>query len=76
MISKMVAEHANVPPRCPRHRRTEAGNFGKFRYRKCLRNMVAEHANVPPRCPATAGPTRGILANSATGIFNVGYRVR
>jgi hypothetical protein len=32
----MVEEHANVPPRYPRDRRTDAGtdagNFGKFRY--------------------------------------------
>ena len=67
MISKMVAEHANVPPRCPRRRRTDAGNFGKFRYRKSPRNMVAEHANVPRAAPAVAGPTRGILTNFATG---------
>jgi small neutral amino acid transporter SnatA (MarC family) len=29
--------------------------------------MEAEHANVPIAHPAFAGPTRGILANSATG---------
>jgi hypothetical protein len=28
----MEAEHANVPPRYPRDHRTDAGNFGKFRY--------------------------------------------
>jgi len=47
----MVAEHANVPTRYPRPRRTDAGNFGKFPYGKCLRKMVAEHANVPTRYP-------------------------
>jgi hypothetical protein len=30
----MVAEPAKVPPRCPRPYRTDAGNFGKFRYGK------------------------------------------
>ena len=30
----MLAEHANVPPRCPRPRRTDVRNFGKFRYGK------------------------------------------
>ena len=47
----MVAEHANVPQRCPRHRRTYVRNFGKFRCGKRLRKMVAEHANVPTRYP-------------------------
>ena len=30
----MLAEHANVPTRCPRDHRTDVGNFGKFRYGK------------------------------------------
>jgi hypothetical protein len=35
------------PPALLRSHRTDAGNFGKFRYGKSVCKMVAEHADVP-----------------------------
>jgi len=56
-LRKIVAEHANVPPHCPRPLPIRRWEFWQIPLRGNLRKMVAEHANVPPHCPRPS-PTR------------------
>jgi len=45
-----VAEPANVPPRCLRRCRTDAGNFGKFRYGEKCPPRGSGTCQCSPRC--------------------------
>jgi len=59
------------PVRCPRVRRTDEGNFGKFRYGEMRVLFVEEHANVPCALPRVRRTDEGNFGKFCYGEMRV-----
>jgi hypothetical protein len=70
-LRKIVAEHANVPPHCPRPLPIRRWEFWQIPLQKKPPQNRSGTCQCSPALPApVANPTMGILANSSTGKSN------
>ena len=70
-LRKIVAEHTNVPPHCPRPSQSRRWEFWQIPLREKPPKNRSGTCQCSPALPAPiANPMMGILANSSTGESN------